>query len=136
MKLMNSSIKDEIQEILAIRDELLEEEFVFYAPISDIEINKWEERNKIIIPKEYKDWLRFSDGAKLEGEFAKFLGLNQLVINMTDYKEPLVIIGNLVGDGEILAFSIKTGEILKIMGENIRRFKDFKQYLLFLIEVL
>lgn len=102
MKLINSSIKDEIQEILAIRDELLEEEFVFYAPISDIEINKWEERNKIIIPEEYKDWLRFSDGAKLEGEFAKFLGLNQLVINMTDYKKPLVIIGNLVGDGDIM----------------------------------
>lgn len=133
---MSSDIKKEIQEILKIRDELCDEEFVFNNPISDIEIKKWENENKITIPELYKEWLRFSNGAKLEGEFARFFGLEELIVNMTDYEEPIVIIGNLIGDGEILAFSIRTGEILKILGANIRRFDSFKQYLLYLIDVL
>lgn len=136
MELMSGNIKEEIQEILEIRNELCDEEFVFYNPISDIEMKKWEDERKITIPEQYKDWLRFSNGAKLEGEFARFFGLDELIVNMTDYEEPIVIIGNLIGDGEILAFSIKTGEILKILAANIRRFDSFKQYLLFLIKVL
>lgn len=121
---------------MKIRDELCDEEFVFNNPISDIEIKKWENENKITIPELYKEWLRFSNGAKLEGEFARFFGLEELIVNTTDYEEPIVIIGNLIGDGEILAFSIRTGEILKILGANIRRFDSFKQYLLYLIDVL
>ena len=38
-------------------------------------------KNKITIPEDYKEWLRFSDGAKLEGDFARFFGLNQFIIN-------------------------------------------------------
>ncbi len=129
-------IREEIKEILAIRDELSEEEFVFYAPTSDTEIVTWEEKYKITIPEQYKEWLKFANGAKLEGDFVRFFALNQFIINETDYEEPIVIIGNVIGDGEILAFSISTGEILKILDGNIRRFEDFKQYLLFLINLL
>lgn len=136
MELMNSGIKKEIQEILKLRNELCNEEFVFYNPISDIEIKKWENEKKITIPEQYKDWLKFSNGAKLEGEFARFFGLEDLIVNMVDYEEPIVIIGSLIGDGEILAFSIRTGEILKILDANVSRFDSFKQYLLFLIDVL
>ena len=136
MELRNNSIKKEIEEILEIRDELLEEEFVFYAPQSDVEIRTWEEKNKITIPEDYKEWLRFSDGAKLEGDFARFFGLNQFIINRTDYEKPIVIIGSLVGDGEILAFSIETGEILKILDGRTTIFDDFKEYLEFLINIL
>ena len=136
MELRNNSIKKEIEEILEIRDELLEEEFVFYAPQSDVEIRTWEEKNKITIPEDYKEWLRFSDGAKLEGDFARFFGLNQFIINRTDYDKPIVIIGSLVGDGEILAFSIETGEILKILDGRTTIFDDFKEYLEFLINIL
>lgn len=39
-------IGEEIKEILAIRDELSEEEFVFYVPASDTEIVAWEENIK------------------------------------------------------------------------------------------
>lgn len=136
MELRDNSIKKEIEEILKIRDELLEEEFVFYAPQSDVEIRTWEEKNKITIPEDYKEWLRFSDGAKLEGDFARFFGLNQFIINRTDYEKPIVIIGSLVGDGEILAFSIETGEILKILDGRTTIFDDFKEYLEFLINIL
>ena len=129
-------IGEEIKEILAIRDELSEEEFVFYVPTSDTEIVAWEEKYKITIPEQYKEWLKFSNGAKLEGEFVRFFALNQFIINETDYEEPIVIIGNMIGDGEILAFSIQSGEILKILDGNIRRFENFKQYLLFLINLL
>lgn len=129
-------IREEIKEILAIRDELSEEEFVFYAPTSDTEIVTWEEKYKITIPEQYKEWLKFANGAKLKGDFVRFFALNQFIINETDYEEPIVIIGNVIGDGEILAFSISTGEILKILDGNIRRFEDFKQYLLFLINLL
>ncbi len=129
-------IGEEIKEILAIRDELSEEEFVFYVPASDTEIVAWEEKYKITIPEQYKEWLKFSNGAKLEGEFVRFFALNQFIINETDYEEPIVIIGNMIGDGEILAFSIQSGEILKILDGNIRRFENFKQYLLFLINLL
>lgn len=93
-------------------------------------------KNKITIPEDYKEWLRFSDGAKLEGDFARFFGLNQFIINWTDYEKPIVIIGSLVGDGEILAFSIETGEILKILDGRTTIFDDFKEYLEFLINIL
>ncbi len=130
------SIYTEIQEILNIQNELCDEEFVFQNPISDVEINTWENKEGIEIPKQIKEWLMFANGAILEGGFVRLFGLNQFIINRTDYEEPIVIIGSLVGDGEILAFSIETGEILKILDGNTRRFKDFREYLLFLIRIL
>lgn len=136
MAMNNCNISEEIQEILEIRDELSEDEFVFYDPVSDTEIVKWEEEHEITIPEQYKEWLKFSNGAKLAGEFVRFFALNQFIINDADYEEPIVTIGNLIGDGEILAFSIRTAEILRIIDGNTRRFEDFKQYLLFLINIL
>ena len=137
MKILDSSIKHEIEEILEIKDELEDEgEFEFNNPTNDVEIERWEKQNNIIIPEQYKDWLKFSNGSKIDGEFAVFFEVDRLIVNKDEFDEPIVIIGSMVGDGEILAFSIKTGEILKILDGRVRKFETFQKYLQFLIDVL
>lgn len=137
MKISNSSIKNEIEEIMEIKEELQDEStFAFNYPVNDVEIEQWEKTNNIKIPEQYKDWLRFSNGSKIDGEFAVFFGLDKLIVNRDEFDEPIVIIGSMVGDGEVLAFSIKTGEILKILEGRVRRFESFRSYLQFLIDVL
>ena len=62
--------------------------------------------------------------------------MDRLIVNRDEFGEPVVIIGNLIGDGEVLAFSIKTGEILTILDGDAQRFKNFQEYLQFLIDIL
>lgn len=130
-----NSIKNEIEEIWDLKDEL-DGEFEFNPPTNDMEIEKWEKANNINLPEQYKEWLKFSNGSKIDGEFVILHRLERVIINRSEFDEPVVIIGSMVGDGEILAFSIVTGEILKILDGRVRRFEDFQGYLQFLLDIL
>lgn len=138
MKVLDCSIKEEIEEILAIREELKDEdvEFEFNEPASESEIQEWEEKNKIMIPEQYKEWLRFSNGSRIEGHFVVFFGLENFIVNRESFDEPLVIIGSLIGDGEVLAFSLNDGQIIRMHDGRIKKYKSFQEILRHFIRIL
>lgn len=123
-------LENEIKTIVALCDSLKKEyQSVFFTPIDDVLLNEWEQKNCITIPDSYKAWLRFSDGAIIRGTLARFYGVEGFELNNANYPEDCVIIGELIGDGERLAFSKTSGKILRINHGRIKEYADFSVFL-------
>lgn len=132
-----NSIQEEIKEIVDLCDQLkLEYKSYFNPPASKEEINEWENKNNIIIPEYYKEWLYFSNGSQILANTARFLGIKEMIVNYKQIPEDYVIIGHLVGDGEILCFSKNTGTILSYYNGKSFEYGNFKKYLKFLISTI
>lgn len=118
MESQKNSLQEEICELheLCKRMEEMElDESEFGPPASEEEILDWERLNGISIPESYKEWLRFSNGSVVMGNAAMFFGLNGIEITNKYIPDELVVIGELVGDGELLCFSKKSGKIVKLL---------------------
>jgi hypothetical protein len=126
-----NSLKTEIKEIVELCEKAIpeygEKATYFRDGASEEEIAQWEKDNMLMIPEEYKDWLRVArysvilfDLAILEMPYR-----NQRIINNPD----LFIIGSLVGDGELVCISINTGRIIRIMDGNQREYASFGEFL-------
>lgn len=102
---------------------------IFFEPANEEELSQWESNNGIRIPESYKEWLRFSNGAVVREQLAHFYGIEGFEIDNPDYPEDCVIIGDLIGDGERLAFSKTTGRILRINHGRVREYDDFASFL-------
>lgn len=101
----------------------------FFEPVDEEVMKQWEKENKILIPELYKEWLRFSNGAVIRNQLAHFYGIEGFEVDNPDYPEDCVIIGDLIGDGERLAFSKITGNILRINHGRVREYNDFASFL-------
>lgn len=102
---------------------------MFFDPASEETLSQWESNNGIKIPESYKEWLRFSNGAVIRDQLAHFYGIEGFEMNAPDYPDDCVIIGDLIGDGERLAFSKTTGKILRINHGRVREYDDFAAFL-------
>ena len=101
----------------------------FFEPVDEEVMKQWEKENIILIPELYKEWLRFSNGAVIRNQLAHFYGKEGFEVDNPDYPEDCVIIGDLIGDGERLAFSKITGNILRINHGRVREYNDFASFL-------
>lgn len=136
MEIQNNSLQVEICELLVLSDRLEEMNMdgaQFNPPAAEEEILNWERTNGITIPESYKEWLRFSDGSEIFGHTAELLGVKRIVVKGEFLPEDLVIIGHLVGDGELLCFSKMTGKIVRLFEGERDEFDSFKEILLTLI---
>lgn len=110
----NNSLKAEIEEILKLCDEAEEKgegSSYFKEPVSEEEMTQWEEANGVKIPESYKEWLRFTGKCRIVSNTATFWGPKEF---HSDYvPEELVVIGEMVGDGEVVCFSKETGEFVE-----------------------
>lgn len=123
-------IKNEIQIIKELCEKLKEEyRSEFFTPAKEVKIQNWEREYNITLPELYKEWLRFSDGAVIRGNLAYFYGIEGIEVNNPQYPEDFIIIGDLIGDGERLAFSKATGKILRINHGQVREYEDFGTFL-------
>lgn len=123
-------LKKEISTIVHLCDSLKEEyNSSFFEPVNEEVMKQWENENGIIIPESYKEWLRFSNGAVIRGLLAHFYGVEGFEVNNPEYPEDCVIIGDLIGDGERLSFSRRTGKILRINHGRVREYDDFAAFL-------
>jgi hypothetical protein len=130
----SNSLYEEIREILYWSKRLIPEygdtASRFGPPVSEDEITKWEESNGIIIPESYKEWLRFSCDSQIRNTLAHFSRPNDFEINNPSLPEDLVVIGWLIGDGEILCFSKNTGLLVRYFEGNCdETFKNFASIL-------
>lgn len=125
----NNSLTHEITELVGICEELHEEyTFMFCEPASEEALAAWENENGIKLPESYKDWLRFSNGAVIRDSLARFYSLNALEVK-NELFDDLVVIGELIGDGERLCFSKSTGKIVRNNHGEEREYEDFKSFL-------
>ena len=68
---------------------------------------KWEKENGAKIPESYKEWLRFTGQCRIAQNTAIFWGPNKF---HSEYvPDDLVVIGELIGDGERVCFSKAKG---------------------------
>lgn len=123
-------LEEEIKTIVELCNALQDEyESRFFEPVDENVMRQWENENKIMIPELYKEWLRFSNGAVIRGVLAHFYGVEGFEVNNPNYPEDCVMIGDLIGDGERLAFSKITGKILRINHGRCREYNDFVSFL-------
>ena len=91
-------------------------------PATEERIQAMEKRLGFALPQGYRQFLRFSDGAKIMGNSATIYGLNW--IGASDHMVPTgyLTIGEVVGDGERIALSETDGQIYSCYNGRISLF--------------
>lgn len=126
----NNSLTEEIKEIVELSKKLKNEyDFEYAPPATEEEISTWESEHGITIPETYKDWLRFSNGSAIRSELAVFWGIRMIGSCDQFLPNDLVTIGEIIGDGEYLCFSKKTGKIIWEDHGNIVEYDSFNSLL-------
>lgn len=125
----NNSLTEEITEIVELckksKPEYGENSFIFYKPLNEEEISKWEKDNNIVLPIPLKEWLEFSNGYDILSD--RLLNLNSFIINHPEINNDLVIIG--ATHGETLCFSKANHNIVRFNYTETRRYTDFNAFI-------
>ena len=122
-EISDNQLFEKIKEIIEIAIDLEEETYFEFSDAStNDEINEWQQKNGIIIPDSYKNWLLFSNGSVIDSTRAEFYGLDRIKAAPAAFPSDYVIIGTLVGDGEVLYFSKNN---LKIYSDNHGKTKEY-----------
>lgn len=118
-----NELKELISELLEYCDAKNEDDELdetnFSDPVSEEEIKKWEKENGVSIPESYKQWLRFTGDCEIDGTTAEFYSPKKFSSKYVP--DDLVIIGEQIGDGELVCFSKETGEIVTYFEGNVRK---------------
>ena len=135
----NNSLKTEIEEILKLckesEAEYGEKASYFNEPVSEQEMTEWEEANGVKIPESYKEWLRFTEKCRIVSNTATFWGPKEFHSNFVP--EDLVVIGEMVGDGEVVCFSKSSGEFVRFFeGRENGIYKEFNSFLKVIMRTL
>ncbi len=126
----NNSLTEEIKEIVRLSRQLEDDyNFEYDPPVTEEELTSWENENQIIIPESVKDWLRFSGYSNICSELVIIKSVKSFEVGCELISDDLVIIGEVIGNGEFLCFSKKTGEIIRENHGEITRLKSFEDFL-------
>ncbi len=107
-----NSLTKEITTIIELSRQLENEsDFEFEEPAAEKALSSWESNHGIKIPETLKDWLRFTGYANIDNQMVVIRSPKSYVVN-PDLSDDLVIIGELIGDGELLCFSKTDGRIV------------------------
>ena len=134
----NNILKEEITQIVELSKKLEDEGYYFDydPPATEEELSSWEKENNIKIPESLKDWLRFSSYSNIRSELAIINGVEDFKIDCELVPDDMVIIGEVIGDGEFIGFSRKTGKILWEDHGNIEYYNDFNELLKEIIDMM
>ena len=109
----NNSLKDEITQIVELSKKLENDyDFEYSPPLSEEELSSWEKEHNIIIPGSIKDWLSFSGYSNICNELAIIRGVKGFDIDCELVPDEMVMIGEVIGDGQFIGFSKETGKIM------------------------
>ncbi len=140
MNIPNNSLTEEIKEIVALCEELTPEygddSSYFSAPVVEDEIIKWESENKTTIPESYKEWLMFSNGSRIINDTANFYAVKMFDTQCDYVPNDYVVIGELIGDGELLCFSKTTGKIIRYNHGKSIEYQSFKEVLNLILNIV
>ncbi len=134
----SNSLEKEIKKLLELckKDEQDkgERRSYFNEPVPEEEMKNWEERNETKIPESYKDWLRFSGKCRIAGNTATFWGPSEF--HSDHVPEGLVVIGEMIGDGEVICFSKSDGVFARVFEGKTKEFDDFAGVLKEIIKLM
>lgn len=134
----NNSLKQEIKKLLELckkdENENGEKRSCFNEPITEEEMVNWEERNRVKIPESYKEWLRFSGKCHIAGNIATFWGPSEF--HSDHVSKELVVIGEIIGDGEKVCFSKDDGIFVRVFEGKTVENDDFAGVLKKIIELM
>lgn len=101
----------------------------FEEPATEEEILEWERITNIMMPESYKNWLRLTKKCQIDTTLAQFYFPQ---IEQPNYiPEDYVIIGNIIGDGEVVCFSKSTRKIIRYFeGRDNGEFDDFTEVII------
>lgn len=140
MNIPNNNLTEIIKEVISVCDELSseygEDASWFLPPASENEIIEWESERKVKIPESYKEWLLFSNGSQILNNTAQFYGLKQIGIYDEYIHEDYIVMGELIGDGELLCFSKTTGKIIRYNHGKTIEYQDFKEVLNLILNII
>lgn len=135
----NNSLKDVLEEIVYIAQKaeetgLMHLRFSFNTPASEVDILKCEKALNINLADDYKDFLRFSNGATLCYNDAVFYSTSDIISydeleKSDDFHSDYIMIADIIGDGEILCFSRKKGIFVSYFDGEEETFDSFLDFL-------
>lgn len=105
----------------------------FGEPCPESEITAWESKNGVSVPEDYKAWLMFTRSCRMHFYFLELrfpeLKSETIFKDFSEFPDDLVIIGEWVGDGELICFSKENGKIYTFYDGNITDRGTFKEFL-------
>ena len=129
--IIDQTVKDFFDDIKNMCSLLAKYRKSTFAAAAKVEkINKWEEKNNIHLPSEYKSWLLLTGHARIMG------GYFDLFFPETIKNTDEVLLGSIIGDGEDLFLSKTTGQIYSEFEGDITEYDDFSDFLSYLLGVL
>lgn len=139
-KIPDNSLTEEIKEIVEVCQKQISKygknAYHFNPPASEEEIKRWETQNDMALPESHKDWLRFSNGSEILDGFITVYKLDMIGEYDEYVSDDLKVIGELIGDGVLLCFSIKTKNITSVDHGKIREYGNFKDFLKYYLPML
>ena len=135
----DNQLKEVITELLEWCDHQEEEgelgKTFFNDGLSEKPITEWEQKNDITIPESYKDWLHFSGKCVINSTTARFFAPEDFRFEYVP--DGYVVIGEMIGDGEVVCFSKESGEFIGYFEGRISyRYSEFGSVLKDIIELM
>lgn len=94
----------------------------FNAPASENEIDFFQKSNDLVLPDELLRIYQSANGCNILGRTATIYKLQNVGIKFKEVPEDYVVFGEIVGDGELLCFHEKTGEIATFYNNKIFKY--------------
>ena len=83
----------------------------------------------------YKEWLLFSEKSQIRNNLAHLYKPDDFLINISGIPNDLIIVGELMGDGELLCISKSDNKLVVVDHDNIED-ADFREILKDIIRIL
>jgi len=132
----NNSLTREIEEIVKIARVVDGKVyFEFNEPATEAEIEETEKEFETQFPESYKDWIWFSNGSVIFNTKLSFFSMSDLKkYQISKFPQDFIIIGQVIGDGEVLCISKSTGKFIRYFEGEERSFDDLNQFFVSLLK--
>ena len=95
---------------------------LFNAPASEEQIEKLEKTHNVKLPEDYKEFLRFANGATIMGTSATIYGTDMFGIRDLMVPDEYYTVGERIGDGERIALNPADGELYSCYNGKVKLF--------------
>lgn len=133
----NNSLYSSIKRIVELSEKLCDYySFEFAPPLNEEEIKKIEDEFGFSLPESYKEWLSFTAYAEICSSIAHFYDIRKALSNPILSYDNAIIIGDIIGDGEMICISKNTKEIFTENHGDIYKVDNLNEILDDIIEQL
>lgn len=94
----------------------------FNPPATEREIETLERQYGLTLPAEYKELLRFANGAKICGHSCTIYGTDMFGAGDAMVPDPLYTVGERIGDGERIALDPRDGDLYSCYNGEVKSF--------------